>query len=276
MKPIPPSSCSAQATVIEKRLKREIAKRKATEIKLKERCRDYDALLSGSLLMQEQLRHLSHKVLQAQEEERKRISRELHDEISQILTGITVKLAALKLESTSNSINVKKKIDTTQRLLEKSVATIHRFARELRPAMLDDLGLVPALLAYMKEFGMRTGIRVQFNSVTADKLKTLDSLNRIVIYRVVQEALTNVAKHAKAELITVSINLPPDALNMEINDNGISFNVNRLFVARKQKHLGIIGMRERVEMVGGVFAIESEPDKGTTISIQIPFKHNVA
>ena len=276
MKPKPPPLSSVQTSAMEKRLKREIAKRKAAEVKLKERCRDYDALLSKSQQMQEQLRQLSHKVLQAQEEERKHISRELHDEISQILTGITVKLAALKLESTSNSVNIKKKIDTTQRLLEKSMATIHRFARELRPAMLDDLGLIPALLAYMKEFGKRTGIRIQFNSVTADKLKRLDSLCRIVIYRIVQEALTNVAKHAKADLITVSINLPPDAINIEINDNGISFNVNRLFAAKKQKHLGILGMRERVEMVGGVFAIESEPDKGTTISIQIPFKNNMA
>ena len=261
---------------METRLQREISRRKIAETNLKESRLHYNTLLSESRIMQGQLRNLSHRVLQAQEEERKHLSRELHDEISQILTGVTVKLAALKLESASNNGSIKKRIDNTQRLLEKSMATIHRFARELRPAMLDDLGLIPALVAYMKEFGKRTGIRVQFNSVTADKIKGLDSLNRTVLYRIVQEALTNVSKHAKADLITVTIQMPPNAISMEINDNGVSFNVKRVLGAIRQKHLGILGMRERVEMVGGVFAIESEPDKGTTVSVQIPFKHNAA
>jgi len=272
---IPPQGPDNLAA-LKKRLQKEIAKRKSVEISLKESQQHYDALLSESRCVQEQLRNLSHRVFLVLEEERKHISRELHDEISQILAGITVKLATLKLESTANSGNIRKKIDETQRLLEKSMATIHRFARELRPAMLDDLGLIPALLAYMKEFGRHTGIRVQFNSVSADKLKKLDSLNQTVIYRVLQETLTNVAKHAKADRITVSILLPLDTVSMEINDNGISFDVNSLYAAKRLKHLGIIGMRERVEMVGGVFSIESEPDKGTTVSMQIPFQHNAA
>ena len=109
--------------------------------------------------MQEQLRHLSRQLLLAQEEERKRISRELHDEIVQTLVGINVHLASLKVKARLNIKDLMKKISQTQQLVEKSVNTVHRFARELRPTVLDDLGLIPALEAFIKDFTKRTGIR---------------------------------------------------------------------------------------------------------------------
>ena len=151
-----------ELTTVTRRLQRETVRRKAVEVELKESHLHYGQLLAQSHLMQKQLRHLSHQILLAQEEERKHISRELHDEISQILTGINVRLATLKLETTTNTANLKKKIVNTQRLVEKSVEAVHRFARELRPPMLDDLGLIPALLAFMKEFGKRTGLQIRF------------------------------------------------------------------------------------------------------------------
>jgi signal transduction histidine kinase len=222
--------------------------------------------------MQEQLRHLSHQILLAQEEERKHISRELHDDISQILTGINVSLAALKIEATANAGNLKKKISNTQRLVEKSVAAVHRFAHELRPAMLDDLGLVPALIAFMKEFGKRTGLQIRFTSSATGEIEQLDNLKRTMLYRVAQEALTNVTKHSQASQAKVSIRVQSDGICMEISDNGKSFDVDHALGARRRGALGILGMRERVELVGGAFSIESAPGKGTAVRVKIPIR----
>ena len=271
MKPsskIPTVAAASAASV--RRLERETLRRQTAERELKESRRHYCRLLEQSQLMQSQLRHLSHRLLLAQEEERKYISRELHDEISQILTSINVRLATLKTEAAANNSSLNRKITTTQHLVEKSVAAVHRFARKLRPAMLDDLGLAPALLAFMKEFGKRTGIRIDFSSVPAERIGQLDSIKRTVLYRVAQEALTNIEKHANAARVSVSLQLEEDAVRMEIDNDGTAFNVERELTARRRKRLGILGMRERVEMVGGEFAITSSPELGTSVIVKIP------
>ena len=218
---------------------------------------------------------MSHQILLVQEEERKHISRELHDDISQLLTGINVRLATLKMEATANTGNLRKKISKTQRLVEKSVNAVHRFARELRPAMLDDLGLVPALLAFMKEFGKRTGLQIRFTAMTADKIEQLSNLKRTMLYRVAQEALTNVTKHARASLAKVSIRIQPGGICMEISDNGKSFDVKHALGSRRRGALGILGMRERVELIGGTFAIASVQGKGTSVSVRIPLRNGI-
>ncbi|HBC88429.1 MAG TPA: hypothetical protein DCZ94_15885 [Lentisphaeria bacterium] len=258
---------------VRKRLQLEIVRRKTAETSLIKSQQHYDKLLTQSHLMQDQLRNLSRQILIAQEEERKHISRELHDDISQILTGINVRLAALKIEATANTGNLKRKISNTQRLVEKSVAAVHRFARELRPAMLDDLGLIPALMAFMKEFGKRTGIQIRFTAKAADEIKQLNNIKRTVLYRVAQEALTNVTKHAKANQVTVSILVESNAICMTVRDNGKAFDVNHAFNVRRRKGLGILGMRERVEMVGGTFSIESKHGKGTIVHVKIPLRN---
>ncbi|MFZ2657018.1 MAG: ATP-binding protein [Victivallales bacterium] len=252
------------------RMQRETLRRKTTEEALRKSQFHYGQLLAESRLMQEQMRHLSRQILMAQEEERKHISRELHDDISQILTSINIRLDTLKMEVSTNSGNLKKKISKTQCLVEKSVAAVHRFACELRPAMLDDLGLVPALLAFMKEFGKRTGLQIRFTALTADRIEKLDNIKRTVLYRVAQEALTNVTKHAKATQAKVSLKIQSDAICMTISDNGKSFDVNRALSLRRGARLGVLGMRERAEMVGGTFEIASEKGRGTTVRVQIP------
>jgi len=261
---------AAKLATARQRLLLEITRRKAVECELKDSRRHYSQLLEQSQLMQSRLRHLSHRILLTQEEERKYISRELHDEISQILTGINVRLATLKIEASANNGNLNRKITATQRLVEKSVAAVHRFACELRPAVLDDLGLIPALLAFMKEFGKRTGVRIDFTSVPAEKLKQLDGLKRTVLYRVAQEALTNVEKHAHASRVEVLLQLEDNAVTMRISNDGGSFNVERELHTRRRKRLGILGMRERVEMVGGEFSITSAPGVGTAVCVIIP------
>jgi signal transduction histidine kinase len=199
--------------------------------------------------------------LQAQEEERKQISRELHDEIAQTLVGINVHLAALTREAAGKPATLQHQIARTQQLVEKSVDSVHRFARELRPTMLDDLGLIPALHAYLKEFTKRTGIHVHFKTLASGKIKQLNNATRTVFYRVAQEALTNVARHAQASLVEVSLEKLPGALCLNIKDNGKSFQVKRVLHPKRNTRLGLIGMRERLEMVGGTCKIVSTPGR---------------
>src|SRR5256885_6525793 len=148
--------------------------------------------------MQKKMRMLSRQLLSAQEEERKKISRELHDVIAQTLTGINVRLAALKKEAALNTKGLERNIARTQELVEHSVNVVHRFARELRPTVLDDVGLIPALHSFMKDFTKRTGVRMHFTTFGSATMKKLDSNKRTVLYRVAQEALNNVARHAQA------------------------------------------------------------------------------
>ncbi len=252
-----------------RRLKQEILQRKATEKKLKKNEQHYKHLLEQSRNVQEHLQHLSRQILFAQEEERKEISRELHDEIAQTLSGINVHLATLKVEAAVNTKGLKKRITRTQRLVEKSVNIVHRFARDLRPTLLDDLGLIPALHSYMKGFTKRTGIPIRFKVFPG--VERLNNVKRTVFYRVAQAALTNIAQHAQASLVRVDIQKNHRSVHMEIKDNGKSFQVERVLFAKKNKRLGLLGMRERVEMVGGSFRVESVKGTGTTIGAQIPF-----
>ena len=165
--------------------------------------------------------------------------------------------------------HLKRKIARTQRLVENAIHAVHRFARGLRPAVLDDLGLISALHAYSKSLAARKKIRIQ---LTADKrVETLGSARRTVLYRVAQEALTNVARHARATEASLSIRKIPGAIRMEIIDNGRAFHVRKALLSGTNKRLGLVGMKERIEMIGGSLAIESTPGVGTTVRAEIPF-----
>lgn len=249
----------------------EIAQRKAAEEALRKSEHHYSQLLEKSDRLQEQLRQLSRQILSAQEDERKKISRELHDVIAQTLTGINVRLSALKKEAAVNTRGLDRNIARTQRMVEKSVNIVHEFARELRPAVLDDLGLIPALHSFVKLFSKRTRIHVDLQIIA--KVEQLDTAKRTALFRVAQEALTNVSRHAHASRVEVNIQNLAGHVCMKIRDDGKSFEVERVMRSRGRKHLGLLGMRERLEMVGGCFDVESSPDKGTTITALIP-PHN--
>jgi len=252
-----------------RKLEREITRRKKVEQTLLKSEQHQKGLLEQSCLLQEQLSDLSRQVLRVQEDERKRISRELHDVIAQTLTGINIRLTVLKNEAGSSTKTLDRNIAATQRLVEKSVEIVHRFASELRPAVLDDLGLIPALHSHLKTFTARTGIRTRL--VAFAEVDQLDAAKRTTLYRVAQEALTNVAKHAQATQVEVNISQKPDGILMEIIDDGRSFPALRLMQTRGRKGLGLLGMRERLEMIGGRFAVNSSPGQGTTIIAQIPW-----
>ena len=244
-------------TTSNRKLEQEIIRRKSLEQTLKTR--------------EQQLRQLSHKTLLAQEEERKRISRELHDTVLQTLVGISIHLASLTPKMAENPTSLRRKIAQTQLLVEKSVTMVHRFAVELRPTVLDDLGLIPALRTIIKDFIKRTGVRVSLNAY--DPLNQLSIDQSTVLYRVAVEALNNVAIHAQASALEVEIKKLPHWICMTIKDDGKTFDVKRVLRTKENGRLGLLGMRERLEMVGGNFSIKSSPGHGTSITARIPIAH---
>lgn len=252
-----------------RRLEREISRRRAGELAIIKGREEYQRLFVQSQVMQRKLRQLARQILSAQEEERKEISRELHDEVVQTLVGINVQLSALSRSASAGMHTLKAKIARTQRLVENSVNEVHRFARELRPAVLDDLGLIPALHAYCKNLAARKKIKVQLTAFAG--VEALENARRAVLYRVSQEALTNVIRHAQATHVSVSITELGDTIRLEIADNGKSFAVEKTLLAKNNKRLGLVGMRERVEMIGGTLCIISTPTEGTTVRAEIPF-----
>jgi signal transduction histidine kinase len=235
------------------------------EVEIRERERTEKALRES----EENLRNLSNQVLHAQEEERKRISLELHDEVGQALTGISMSLESLKKNGDTKAPTVIRKFADTQCLLQETMDTVHRFARELRPAMLDELGLLPALRSYLKGFGSRTGLRVHFRG---DPIaEELGNDQKTVLFRVAQESLTNVGKHAHASEAKVTISKLGDAICMEVADNGRSFTADLVNSAESKKRLGLLGMQERVRLVHGEFTIDPRPGEGTKVRAVIPF-----
>jgi signal transduction histidine kinase len=249
----------------------EIAQRKAAEQALQKSQHHYSQLLKQSDRLQEELRRLSRQILLAQEDERKKISRELHDVIAQTLTGINIRLATLQKEAALSTKGLDRNIARTQQLVEESVNIVHRYARELRPAVLDDLGLIPALHSFMKSFTARTGVHTRL--VAYAGVERLDTEQRTVLYRVAQEALTNVGRHAQASRVEVRIHRLPSCIRMRIKDNGKSFRVGRVMHSSGPGHLGLLGMRERLEMAGGRFSVESTPGVGTDIEAEIPLRN---
>jgi signal transduction histidine kinase len=250
------------------KLKQEIVRRQAVEKDLLAARQQQSMLLKQSRLLQKQLRDLSHGMLHAQEEERKSISRELHDVIAQTLVGINVHLAALLHGSTAGPGSIQEQIARTQLLVEKAVDIVHDFARGLRPTMLDDLGLIPALKTFMQGFMEKTGIRFSLKAYA--KIEESTDVVRTTLYRIAQEALTNVARHANASRAEVSIESLGGVIRMTIKDNGQGFDAEAVSNTNKNRRLGLLGMRERVEMIGGTFRVQSAPGGPTTVHAEIP------
>ncbi len=253
-----------------RRLQGEVARREAGEAVIRGAKERYRRLFLESQIMQKKLRQLTRQILSAQEEERKRISRELHDEVVQTLVGINVELSALGRGVETGLRTFKATLGRTQRLVENSVNAVHRFARELRPAVLDDLGLIPALHAFSRNLAARGKLKIHITAFRG--VETLPAAKRTVLFRVAQEALANVVRHARATRATLSLVQIPGAIRMEISDNGRSFAVEKVLGAPNPKRLGLVGMRERVEMIGGRFTLRSAPGEGTAVCAEIPFR----
>lgn len=250
------------------KLEKEIVIRQKIEAELRAKRKEQSELLRQSRLQQKMLRDFSHRILNVQEDERKRISRELHDVIAQTLVSINVHLAVLNKGDADSPASFQRQIAKTQMLVKKAVAIVHDFALELRPTMLDDLGLIPALQMHMKQFMEDTGIRVGLKAFA--KIDQLTPVVRTMLYRIVQESLTNVARHSKASRAVVKIESLTGVIRVTIKDNGEGFQVADKVRSKKKNRLGLVGMKERAEMLGGSFEVDSEPGGPTTVQVEIP------
>ncbi len=213
---------------------------------------------------QEQLRKLSIKVVEAQEEERRRISRELHDEMGQALTAIKLNLQMLLVSLPEGDDFLREQVEEVIRLTNDSIQEVRRLAMDLRPSILDDLGLVPTLQWYKTQFEKRSECRL--NLSIAPQLPRLLPNAETALYRVVQEALTNVSRHANARRVEISLSADEKGVYCTIEDDGQGFSPE----AENASGVGLTSMQERIEALGGAFNLVSAPGKGTTITIFIP------
>lgn len=224
--------------------------------------------LMQELQYREKLRgQLLERLMAVQEEERRRIARELHDEAGQALTAIMVGLRLMEHE-----------VETPQRLLQRIaelkqttdnvMENLHRLAMDLRPASLDHLGLIAALQQYANLCSQRYGFEVQFEALGLEDVRLPEEVET-ALYRIVQEALTNVARHARATRADVVLERRDGRIVLIVEDDGVGF------VPDEYSHrLGLFGMRERAEMLGGRLTIESQPGSGTTILLEVPYDHS--
>jgi signal transduction histidine kinase len=211
----------------------------------------------------EELKELSARLVDTQENERRAISRELHDEVGQALTGTLVEMANLStLIRTGNLEAVQMKADEIKKEVEASISVVRNMALLLRPSMLDDLGLLPALQWQAREVSRRSGLRVK---VAAEQVsEDLPEEHKTCVYRVTQEALHNAYQHANAETVRVTVRQEPERFFLSVQDDGKGFDV------REERGMGLIGMEERVNRLGGEFSVISEPGQGTVIQVVLP------
>jgi len=214
------------------------------------------------------LRRLSRRLVQTQETERKSLSRELHDEVGQTMTALGIEIGNLDKLRNSDTGVFRQHVEEAKQLNAKAMRSLRDMAMGLRPSMLDDLGLGPALQWQGREFSRHTGVPAEVQ-VDGD-LENLSEAQRTSIYRVVQEALTNCARHANAKHVNVLLHAQNGRTTVEIKDDGVGFNPRT-----RSAGLGLLGIGERVEALDGKLAINSQPGKGTMIRIEIPSGVNV-
>jgi signal transduction histidine kinase len=217
-----------------------------------------------SEVAQSELRELSHQLVKVQEQERRRISRELHDEVGQMLTGLRMELGNLDGPHARQDPAFHQRLLATKRIAEQSLRTVRNLAMFLRPSMLDDLGLSPALRWQAKEFTLRNDVPVEL-AINGDVDSISDDV-RTCIYRIVQEALTNASRHANAKQIKLRIERHARDVRAVIEDDGIGFDRHKT----RRRGLGLLGMEERVREIRGNLDIRSQPGRGTRICIRLP------
>lgn len=213
----------------------------------------------------EQLRALAARLQLVREEERTLVAREMHDELGQACTAIKMDLAAIGRKATKRQTQIRLKVDSALELVDKMIFTVRKIASELRPKTLDALGLTAALEAQAQEFEDRTGIRCIV--VLPREPLALDSEHSTAIFRIFQESLTNVARHAQATRVNARLEIQENQLILVVQDNGRGFDEAQLGGRRS---LGLVGMQERAFLLNGEFKIEGVPGSGTKVTLRIP------
>jgi PAS domain S-box-containing protein len=218
---------------------------------------------------QEQLRRLSVSVMDSQEKERTAVARELHDELGQLLTALQMDLVSLQNRLSNKDPKVAERVVTMSKLIDETIEEVRSMAIRLRPGVLDTLGLVDALEWYTTDFEKRTGTTCVFEHCDVPSIK--DTL-ATAAYRIAQEALTNVTRHAAAKQVNVNLRAENGVLSLSVVDDGRGFNIA---VLSENEALGVAGMRERATLVGGELEVRSQMNKGTEVHFRVPIGSHV-
>ncbi len=213
-------------------------------------------------LHRSELQQLSARLVDAQETERRSISRELHDEVGQSLGIMLMEVGRLSNQLASSDEKSRELLEHIKAVAERIVQTVRNMALLLRPSMLDDLGLVPAVEWYARELSRQGGVEVKVHAENVSE--NLPDEVKVCVYRVIQEALNNAQRHAHAKNVLVELTQSGDATRVRITDDGSGFD------AKRTRGMGLLGMEERVKRLGGAINIDSRPGAGTTITVELP------
>jgi two-component system sensor histidine kinase UhpB len=219
--------------------------------------------------MRQERKYLS-RIIEAQENERKRISRELHDEIGQALTAIRFNLDIMEKDLPQSLPLVLERLREAKSLSHQTLTAMRQLSMDLRPTMLDDVGLIPTLRWYIQNFSNRLNIYSNFQAAGFEE--KLPPQIETAFYRIIQEALNNIAKHAEASRVEISLDRRDSIISASITDNGRGFDPDKVLRPESpERGFGIMGMEERVSLLGGKMDIQSKPDSGTYIYIEVPY-----
>ena len=211
---------------------------------------------------------LLRQIVRAQEDERRRIARDIHDQVGQQMTALRLNLAALD-QGYSGDKKSREKLEQTKTIAERLDADVDFLAWELRPAALDDIGLAEAMRSFVGQWSKHSGVEAQFHTSGLDK-ERLSPETESNLYRIMQEALNNTMKYAQARHVDVLLERRDNHVVLIVEDDGVGFNANKVASADGDRGMGLIGMRERAALVGGTLQIESQPKAGTTIFAHVP------
>lgn len=223
----------------------------------------------------QQSRLLSERAINAQEEERKRIARSLHDDTGQSLSTLIINLERLENHLPAQAVELKDRLKSIREMASESLACLRSIIYDLRPAILDDLGLLPSIRWYARTNLEEAGIQVKLEF--PDELPALPQTLTTTLFRIVQEGVTNVIRHSQAKNVCIALGLRANDVYLRIDDDGRGFETARMGdEAFYQQHWGLVGMQERIELVGGTLSIRSDPAHGTTLLANAPIMKETA
>jgi signal transduction histidine kinase len=214
------------------------------------------------------LRELSAALQSIREEEKTRIARELHDELGQALTALKMDASAIAGELAPHQGELIRRANGMKALIDSTVAAVRRISADLRPVMLDSLGLAPTLEWLSRDFEAHSGIKVMLDVPDEDMGAGNDAAT--AVFRIAQEALTNVARHARARTVRIALAREADALRLTVTDDGVGMADARQGDVRKARSFGLLGMRERATVLGGQFSVKKGPRGGTVVEAVVP------
>lgn len=225
-------------------------------------------LINNELELVNQRRLLAPRIIHAQEEERKRVAREIHDGPAQSMANVVLRTEFCEKLMESDQVAAKKELQELRNTVKSSLQDVRRIIFDLRPMALDDLGLVPALTRYLET--LKDRYKIDFEIHCNDKQKRLNSILEVAIYRVIQEAVANTIKHARAAHIMVQLEFGDKSVMVMIKDDGVGFEPGEIMDTPRADSYGLLGMQERLDILGGKLSVKSNPGAGTEIMAILP------